>query len=154
MPEHDSDQPVDSRQIPANASIEILNPRGDVSITAGDEPNLEVQAHEVAYADSDADGEEDLRQRGRARDGERQRGADPIAEQRPGRVNLTVTVPKSAKVTVNAGMGRRDRDRTGRGNRRHRARRHSPQFDDRPGRGALSPVEGTTSSLPTISRAT
>ncbi len=54
MPEHDSDQPVDTRQIPANASIEIADPRGDVSITASDQPNIEVQAHEVAYANSDS----------------------------------------------------------------------------------------------------
>ena len=33
--------------------IEIENPRGDVSITAGDGPNVEVQAHEVAFANSD-----------------------------------------------------------------------------------------------------
>ena len=69
-----------ARQIPANASIEILIPRGDVSITAGDEPNLEVQAHEVAYANSDAEAKK-IFERGRARDSERQRGADPIAEQ-------------------------------------------------------------------------
>jgi DUF4097 and DUF4098 domain-containing protein YvlB len=102
-PEHDSDQPVDSRQIPANASIEILIPRGDVSITAGDQPNLEVQAHEVAYADSDADAKKIF---------------DSVAahvtvsgsavliqsqSNSKGKVNLTVTVPKSAKVTVNAG---------------------------------------------------
>ena len=80
MPEHDSDQPVDKRQIPANASIEIRDPRGDVSITASDQTNLEVQAQEVAYANSDYGREEDLRRRSRAGDGERQRGADPIAE--------------------------------------------------------------------------
>ena len=56
MPEHDSDQPVDNRQIPANASIEIRVPRGDVSITASDQPNLEVRAQEVAYANSDSGG--------------------------------------------------------------------------------------------------
>ncbi len=102
-PEHDSDQPVDSRQIPANASIEILIPRGDVNITAGDQPNLEVQAHEVAFAGSDAEAKKIF---------------DSVAahvtvsgsavliqsqSNSRGKVNLTVTVPKSAKVTVNAG---------------------------------------------------
>ena len=46
---------MDNRPIPANATIEIEDPHGDVSITAGDQPNLEVQAHEVAYAHSDSD---------------------------------------------------------------------------------------------------
>ncbi len=55
LPEHDSDQTVLSSQIPANATIEIQNPRGDVSIAAGDTSTIEVQAHQVAYASSDAD---------------------------------------------------------------------------------------------------
>ena len=102
-PEHDSDQPVDSRQIPANASIEILIPRGDVNITAGDQPNLEVQAHEVAYASSEADAK-------RIFDNVAAHvtvsGSTVLVQSQSnlkGKVNLTVTVPKSAKVTVNAG---------------------------------------------------
>ena len=35
--------------------MQIENPRGDVSVTAGDSPNIQVQAHEVAYARSDED---------------------------------------------------------------------------------------------------
>jgi DUF4097 and DUF4098 domain-containing protein YvlB len=103
MPEHDSDQPVDSRQIPANASIEILNPRGDVSITAGDEPNLEVQAHEVAYANSDAEAKKIFDSV--AAHVTVSGSAVLIQSQSTsrGRVNLIVTVPKSAKVTVNEG---------------------------------------------------
>ena len=103
MPEHDSDQPVDRRQIPANASIEILVPRGDVSITAGDEPNLEVQAHEVAYANSDADAKKIFSS---VAAHVTVSGSAVLIQSQSnsrGRVNLTVTVPKSAKVTVNAG---------------------------------------------------
>src|SRR5579863_7590732 len=55
LPERDSDQQVLNTQVPANATIDIQNPRGDVSITAGDGPNIEVQAHEVAYASSDSE---------------------------------------------------------------------------------------------------
>ena len=55
LPEHDFDQPAETRPIPANASIQIFDPRGDVSITAADQPNIEVQAHETAYASSDSD---------------------------------------------------------------------------------------------------
>jgi len=50
LPQHDMDQQVLNSQIPANAAIEIQNPRGDVSVTSGDGPNIEVQAHEMAYA--------------------------------------------------------------------------------------------------------
>jgi DUF4097 and DUF4098 domain-containing protein YvlB len=105
LPEHDNDQQVLNAQIPANGSIEIQNPRGDVSITAADQPNVQVQAHEVAYADSDTDAQKIF-------DSEAahvQVSGNAVMVQSNGndhgRVNLTVTVPKSAKVTVNAGRG-------------------------------------------------
>lgn len=105
LPEHDSDQPVDNRPIPANASIQITNPRGDVSITAGDQPSLEVQAHEMAYADSDSGAKKIF-------DSEAAQvtvsGTAVLVQSNGndhGRVNLTVTVPRTATVTVNAGKG-------------------------------------------------
>jgi DUF4097 and DUF4098 domain-containing protein YvlB len=102
MPEHDSDQPVDSRQIPANASIEIRVPRGDVSITASDQPNLEVHAQEVAYANSDSGAKKIF-------DAEAAHvtvnGTSVLIQSQSngrGRVNLSVSVPKTAHVTVKA----------------------------------------------------
>ena len=103
LPEHDYDQPVDSRQIPANASIEIRVSRGDVSITASDQPNLEVHAQEVAYASSGTRAQKIF-------DAERAQvtvsGTSVLIQSQPndrGRVNLSVSVPKTAHVTVNAG---------------------------------------------------
>ena len=49
-PQHDLDQTVLNAQIPSNGVVNIENPRGDVSITAADGQNVQVQAHEVAYA--------------------------------------------------------------------------------------------------------
>jgi DUF4097 and DUF4098 domain-containing protein YvlB len=105
LPEHDSDQRVLTSQIPANATIEIQNPRGDVSITAGDVSTVEVQAHEVAFANSDSDAKKIF-------DSEAARvtvsaGAVLVKSEgnNKGRVNLTVTVPKTARVTVNADRG-------------------------------------------------
>jgi hypothetical protein len=103
QPERDTDQPQLSAQIPANATVDIENPHGDVSVTAGDGPNITVQGHEVALADSDTDAKNiwtaeaaHLSVSGSAvlvkSDGNDK-----------GRVNLTVTVPKTAKVTVNSG---------------------------------------------------
>lgn len=105
LPEHNLDQQLTNVQIPANATVTIDDPRGDVSITAGDGSNLQVQAHEVAYA---------------ANDSEARRIFDALAahvtvsdktvlvrseSSKSGRLNLTVTVPRSAQVTVNAGKG-------------------------------------------------
>ncbi len=105
LPEHDNDQQVLNSQIPANAAIEIDNPRGDVSVTAGDGSTIEVQAHEVAYASSDTDAKKVF-------DAEAAHltpnGSSVLVKTESnssGKVNLTVTVPKTAKVTVNAGKG-------------------------------------------------
>jgi len=105
LPEHDSDQQVLNTQIPANASIEVQNPRGDVSVAAADQPNVSVQAHEMAYADSDSGAKKIF-------DAEAAHvtvsGSAVLVQSNGndhGRVNLTVTVPRTAKVTVNAGKG-------------------------------------------------
>jgi|HubBroStandDraft_1064217.scaffolds.fasta_scaffold11395_5 DUF4097 and DUF4098 domain-containing protein YvlB len=105
LPEHDNDQQVLSSQVPANATIDIQDPRGDISITAGDGPNLQVQAHEVAYANSDSAAKKIF-------DAEAAHvtvsGSAVLVRSdssNSGRLNLTVTVPHSAQVTVNAGKG-------------------------------------------------
>ena len=105
LPEHDNDQQVMNSQIPANSTVEIQNPRGDVSITSGDGNSIQVQAHEVAYASSDAEAKKVF-------DSEAPHvtvsGSAVLVRSdssNSGRLNLTVTVPKSARVTVNAGKG-------------------------------------------------
>jgi DUF4097 and DUF4098 domain-containing protein YvlB len=105
QPEHDSDQQALSQQIRDNSTIEIENPRGDVSVSAGDGSTIEVQAHQVAYAGSDADAKKifdaeavHLTVSGTAvlvkSDGDSR-----------GRVNLAITVPKTASVTINSSKG-------------------------------------------------
>lgn len=104
-PQHDSDQQAISTQIPANAVIEIQNPRGDVSVTAGDGANMQVDAHQVAYAENDGEARKIF-------DSEAAHvtvsGKAVLVKSQgnsSGRVNLTLTVPKSALITVNAGRG-------------------------------------------------
>jgi DUF4097 and DUF4098 domain-containing protein YvlB len=105
QPEHDNDQKLLSAAIPGNASIEIDNPRGDVSITAGDGSIVEVQAQEVAYANSDTAAKKIF-------DAEAPHltvsGSSVLVKAEgnsSGRLNLTVTVPRSARVSVNSGKG-------------------------------------------------
>ncbi len=105
LPEHENDQRLVSAEIPANAAIEIQNPRGDVSITAGDGSVVEVQAQEVAYASSESDAKKIF-------DAEAPHltvsGNSVLVKgesNTSGRLNLSVTVPRSAKVTVVAGKG-------------------------------------------------
>jgi DUF4097 and DUF4098 domain-containing protein YvlB len=105
LPERDNDQQVLNSQIPANAAIEIQNPRGDISIASGDTSSIQVQAHEVAFASSDSEAK-------RVFDSEAPHvtvtGSAVLVKSEgnnSGRLNLTITVPRSAKVTVNAGRG-------------------------------------------------
>jgi len=105
MPEHDNDIQALNAAVPANASIEIDNPRGDVSVAAGDGATVQVQAHEVAYASSDGDA-------GRIFQSEAPHltvsGSAVLVKSDGvdnGRLNLTVTVPATARVTINASHG-------------------------------------------------
>jgi DUF4097 and DUF4098 domain-containing protein YvlB len=105
LPEHDNDHEALNTAIPANSAIEIQNPRGDISITAGDGPNIVVDAHEVAFANSDTDAKKifdaeapNVKVSGNA-------VLVKSDSNSSGRLNLTITVPKSAHVTVTAGHG-------------------------------------------------
>ena len=104
-PEHDIDQQILNATIGANGSIEIQNPRGDVSITAGDGPNVQVQAREVAYADSDSDAKKIFDSEAAHLTVSGNAVLVKSASSDNGRLNLTVTVPKSARVTIDAGHG-------------------------------------------------
>lgn len=105
LPEHDFDQPVDSIAIPAHATVRIENPRGDVSVTAGDGANIEVNAHEVAFANTDAEAKKIF-------DAEAAKvtvsGNSVVVKSEGherGRVNLVITVPMTAAVAINSGRG-------------------------------------------------
>lgn len=105
LPERDTDQQALSVQIPANAAVQIENPRGDVSVTAGDSPNIEVQAHEVAFANSDSEAKKIFE----AEQVHVTVSGNAVLvksdSNKSGRLNLTVTVPKTARVMVNSGHG-------------------------------------------------
>ena len=105
LPEHNVDQETITEAVPANAAIDIENPRGDVSVTVNAGSNIEVKAHQVAYAESDSEARKIF---------DAQKAAVKVSGTAVlvqtsgndhGRVNLEVTVPSGAQVTVNAGRG-------------------------------------------------
>jgi len=105
LPEHDTEQAAINQTIPANAAVDIDNPRGDVNITAGEGSALEVQAHEIAYGNSDADAQAKF-------NAEKAMvtvsGSAVLVKSNgtdSGRVNMSVVVPATAHVTVNAARG-------------------------------------------------
>ncbi len=105
QPEHDSDQQVLNAQVGAGATVDIQNPRGDVSVTAGDTQNVEVQTHEVAFANSDDDARKIFESEAAHINVSGNAVLIKSDGHNNGRVNLTVTVPKTAKVSINAARG-------------------------------------------------
>ncbi|HEY6490891.1 MAG: DUF4097 family beta strand repeat-containing protein [Terracidiphilus sp.] len=105
QPERDQDQQVLNAQIPGNAVIQIENPRGDVSVTTGDGNAVQVQAHEVAYADSDSGAKKIFESEQAHLTVSGNTVLVKSESNNSGRLNLAITVPKTAQVTVNSGHG-------------------------------------------------
>ncbi|HUX44172.1 MAG TPA: DUF4097 family beta strand repeat-containing protein [Terracidiphilus sp.] len=105
MPQHDADQQPISVQVPANALVQIQNPRGDVSVAVGDGPEMQVQAHEVAYADSDSHAQKIFDAMAAHVTVTGKSVLVKSESNDNGRLNLTVTVPKTAQVTISSGHG-------------------------------------------------
>ena len=105
QPQHDLDQAVLETAIPANAQIQVQNPRGDVSISIGDGSEVGVRAHQVAYASSDTEAKKifDAQQAHVTVSGNAV--LVKVDGNSSGRTNLTITVPKSASVNVTTGHG-------------------------------------------------
>lgn len=105
LPEHNADQPTLSAELPAQAVIEIDNPRGDVNLTASDSNRIEVEAHQVAYAISDAEAQKIFS----AEEAHLRVSGNAVLlssnGSRNGRLNLTVSVPRSARVKINSDKG-------------------------------------------------
>jgi DUF4097 and DUF4098 domain-containing protein YvlB len=105
QPQHDLDQAVLNAKIPANAQVEIQNPRGDVSISSGDDAEIGVRAHQVAFTNSDSEAKKifDSQQAHVTVSGNAV--LVKVDGNSSGRTNLTITVPRSASVNVTTGHG-------------------------------------------------
>jgi DUF4097 and DUF4098 domain-containing protein YvlB len=104
-PQHDLDQAVLNTQIPAGANIEIQNPRGDVSIAAGDGTEMAVTAHQVAYAATDSDAKKIFDSQKAHVTVTGNAVLVKVDGNSSGRTNLTITVPRLASLNVNTNHG-------------------------------------------------
>jgi len=105
LPEHDEDLDALQSSLPNNAVIEVQNPRGDVSVVAGNDQQINVEVHAVAFARTDGDAKKIF-------DAEKPRlkvsGGSVLVQSdgtQQGRVNLELTVPKNAHVNIRADHG-------------------------------------------------
>ncbi|HEY3706346.1 MAG TPA: DUF4097 family beta strand repeat-containing protein [Terracidiphilus sp.] len=104
-PQHDRDQEVLNTEVPVGSVIDIENPRGDVSITAGDTRSVQINAHQIAYANSDGEAQKIFEAEAAHVTVSGKTVLVKSAGHNNGRVNLTVVVPLSGLVTVNASRG-------------------------------------------------
>jgi DUF4097 and DUF4098 domain-containing protein YvlB len=104
-PQHELDQPLINTTIPANAQIEIQNPRGDVSIAASDDATMDVKTHQIAYAAKDEDAQKIFNSEKAHVTVSGNAVLIKVDSNSNGKTNLTITVPKSASVNVNTGRG-------------------------------------------------
>jgi len=105
LPEHSQDAEAQYAQLQANSVVQIENPRGDVSVTAAEVSTIEVQAHEVAYANSDEEAKKIYSAEAPHITVSGTAVMVKSESNEHGRVNLTVTVPKTARVNLNSGKG-------------------------------------------------
>jgi hypothetical protein len=104
-PQHDLDQQVLNTDVPQGAVIVVENPRGDVSVTAGDTSTVQINAHEIAYANSDSEAQRIFESEAAHVTVSGKTVLVKSAGHSSGRVNLTVIVPKSGQVTLNVNRG-------------------------------------------------
>jgi hypothetical protein len=104
-PQHDRDQEVLNTEVPQGAVIDIENPRGDVSVTAGDASTVQINAHEIAYANSSNEADKIFESEAAHVTVSGKTVLVKSAGHNSGRVNLTVVLPKTGQLTLNAGRG-------------------------------------------------
>ncbi len=103
--EHRDHQLVANNVLPANATIEIQVPRGDVSVSTSEGNNFTVNAETVVYGGTDEEAKPHFKE---LLPNVTITGSSVLVradDNKRGRVDLTITVPKNAKLTINAGRG-------------------------------------------------
>ena len=102
---HELDQPAVMSAIPADAAVEIQNPRGDISITAGDSPEITVHAQQVAFVGSDSEANKIFEARKPHVTVSGNAVLVKVDGNSNGRTNLSITVPRTVSVNLKAQKG-------------------------------------------------
>jgi DUF4097 and DUF4098 domain-containing protein YvlB len=104
--EHDNDVQMDQALSGAKPSVTIDDPQGDVTITASNDAQMHVRAHEMVHRDSDQAAQRVFNELKPKIETSSGGGAViTVPEQQGARVDLTVELPAAAYATVTAGHG-------------------------------------------------
>ena len=102
--EHDNDTQQDETISP-NATVQIQNPRGDVTITASSDSQMHIRAHQVVHTSSDSDARKTFDAVKPKLINSGSNAVLSVEGRNNARVDLTVELPATATTIVNAGHG-------------------------------------------------
>lgn len=103
-PEHDNDVQLD-QAIAAHAVVQINNPRGDVTVTASDDGQMHVHAHQVVHTSSDSKAQRSFKELNPQLTATGSSAVLTVPGRNNAHVNLVVEVPPGVSLTINAGHG-------------------------------------------------
>jgi DUF4097 and DUF4098 domain-containing protein YvlB len=102
---HESDQAID-QAFPANATLTVDNPRGDVTLTGtSDDNQIHVAVHKEVYTRSDADADTKAQRLSPNLNVSGNSVTLSVPAVDGGRADLTITVPAAAAATLSANHG-------------------------------------------------
>ena len=102
---HESDQTL-THPCPEGSTVSIDNPRGDVSVSGtSDDSQIHISAHKEIYTRTDSDADRKAQQLSPRIGGSGSSLAITMPSMEGGRADLTVTLPGTTTLTINANRG-------------------------------------------------
>jgi DUF4097 and DUF4098 domain-containing protein YvlB len=102
--EHDNDVQLD-QAIPAAGTVNIDNPRGDVTVTTSTDGQMHVRAHQVVHTSSDDNARKFFDQVKPKIEPSSSGAVVSVPSKNGARVDLTIEIPEKSFATINAGHG-------------------------------------------------
>jgi DUF4097 and DUF4098 domain-containing protein YvlB len=102
--EHDNDVQMD-QAIAANGTVNVQNPRGDVTVTTSSDGQMHVRAHQVVHTNSDSNAQRDFEQLKPKIESSSSGAVITVANINGARVDLALQVPEKTFATISTNHG-------------------------------------------------
>jgi DUF4097 and DUF4098 domain-containing protein YvlB len=102
--EHDNDVQIDQAITP-NGTVNIQNPRGDVTVTASTDGQMHVRAHQIVHTDSDDKAQRMFQEVRPSIESSPSGAVITVPNKNGARVDLALQLPEKSFATINAGHG-------------------------------------------------
>jgi len=103
--EHDNDVQIDQVLTAAKPVVTIEDPQGDVTITASDDNQMHLRAHQMVHRDSDSEAQKIFAQLKPKVETTGGGAVITVPEKQGARVDLTIELPAASYATVTTGHG-------------------------------------------------